>query len=233
MKASFFDIDGTLINGFLITEFSRYLFKKGIFDKKLLAEIENWIKLYKEDKATYRKIVLEIPKIYSKNIKGLKERDVKNEARKFVKLYLKKIVQPYTIYLVKLMKNYGMTIGISGSPIEVVGFVGKVFNFDLAYGSEFEIKNEVYTGKMKRKFITKEMKDVALKKIIRQNKIDLNKSFGFGDTEQDMSILSKVKYPIALNPNKNLLKIVKGKGWMIFNSNDNVAEVLKNSSLVD
>jgi len=229
MKASFFDIDGTLVKGFLITEFSRQLSKKDIFDEKLFVGIENWIKLYKEDKATYRKIVLEIPKIYSKGIKGLEERDVKNEARKFVKVYLKKIIQPYTIDLVKLMKNYGMTIGISGSPIEIVSLVGKVFNFDLAYGSKFEIKDGVYTGKMRRNFITKEMKDVILKKIIRQNKIDLNKSFGFGDTEQDMSILSKVKYPIALNPNKNLLNIVKSKGWMIFNSNNDVVRVLKNS----
>ena len=227
MKASFFDIDGTLVKGFLITEFSRQLSKKDIFDEKLFVGIENWIKLYKEDKATYRKIVLEIPKIYSKGIKGLEERDVKNEARKFVKVYLKKIIQPYTIDLVKLMKNYGMTIGISGSPIEIVSLVGKVFNFDLAYGSKFEIKDGVYTGKMRRNFITKEMKDVILKKIIRQNKIDLNKSFGFGDTEQDMSILSKVKYPIALNPNKNLLKIVKRRRWMFFSSNDDIARILK------
>ena len=233
MKASFFDIDGTLVKGFMISEFPKQLSERGVFDKKLFLEMENWINGYKEGKITYRKMALEVPIVYSKGMKDLEERDIKNEARKFVKVYLERIIQPYTRDLVKLMKRYGMTVGISGSPIEVVSLVGKVFNFDLTYGSELEIKNGVYTGKMKKNMIIKETKDVVLKKIIRQNKIDLNKSFGFGDTEQDMSILSKVKYPIALNPNKNLLKIVKGKGWMIFNSNDNVAEVLKNSSLVD
>jgi HAD superfamily hydrolase (TIGR01490 family) len=233
MKASFFDIDGTLVKGFLISEFPKQLSEKSIFDKKLFLEIENWVKKYRKDKATYRKIALEIPKIYSSGMKGLEERDVKNEARKFVKVYLKKFIQPYTRDLVKLMKKYGMTIGISGSPIEVVSLVGKMFNFDLTYGSELEIKNGIYTGKMKRNMIIKEMKEVVLEKIIRQNKIDLNKSFGFGDTEQDMSILSKVKYPIALNPNKNLLKIVKSKGWMIFDSNNDIVKVLENSSLFD
>jgi len=231
MKASFFDIDGTLVKGLMIAEFPRQLSERGIFDKKLFEEIENWVKKYREDKTTYRKIALEIPKIYSKGMKGLKEIDVKKEARKFVKVYLKKFIQPYTIDLVKLMKKYGMTIGISGSPIEVVSLVGRMFNFDLTYGSELEIKNGVYTGKMKRNMIIKETKEVVLGKIIRQNKIDLNKSFGFGDTEQDMSILSKVKYPIALNPNKNLLNIVKRKGWMIFNSDNDIVRVLKNSPI--
>lgn len=227
MKASFFDIDGTLIRGFMIFEFPRQLSERGMFDKKLFLEIENWIKLYSEKKATYRKIALEIPKIYSKGMKGLKERDVKSEARKFVKVYVKKFIQPYTRDLVKLMKSYGMTIGISGSPIEVVSLVGRMFNFDITYGSELEIKDEIYTGRMRQNMIIKETKEDVLEKIVKKNRIDLEKSFGFGDTEQDLAILSKVKHPVALNPNIKLLNIVKKNGWLFFNSNDNVAKELK------
>jgi HAD superfamily hydrolase (TIGR01490 family) len=228
MKASFFDIDGTLIKGFMISEFPRQLSERGIFDKKLFLEIENWIKMYRENKATYRKMALEIPKIYSKGMKGLKERDVRSEARKFVKVYVKKFIQPYTRDLVKLMKNYGMTIGISGSPIEVVGLVGRMFNFDITYGSELEIKDEIYTGRMRQNMIIKETKEDVLEKIVKKNRIDLEKSFGFGDTEQDLAILSKVKHPVALNPNIKLLNIVKKNGWLFFNSNNNVAKELKN-----
>jgi len=227
MKASFFDIDGTLIKGFMISEFPRQLSERGIFDKKLFLEIENWIKMYRKNKTTYRKIALEIPKIYSKGMKGLKEKDVRNEARKFVKVYVKKFIQPYTRDLVKLMKSYGMTIGISGSPIEVVSLVGRMFNFDITYGSELEIKDEIYTGRMRQNMIIKETKEDVLEKIVKKNRIDLEKSFGFGDTEQDLAILSKVKHPVALNPNVKLLNIVKKNGWLFFNSNNNVAKELK------
>jgi HAD superfamily hydrolase (TIGR01490 family) len=228
MKASFFDIDGTLIKGFMISEFPRQLSERGIFDKKLFLEIENWIKMYRKNKTTYRKIALEIPKIYSKGMKGLKEKDVRTEARKFVKVYVKKFIQPYTRDLVKLMKSYGMTIGISGSPIEVVSLVGRMFNFDITYGSELEIKDEIYTGRMRQNMIIKETKEDVLEKIVKKNRIDLEKSFGFGDTEQDLAILSKVKHPVALNPNIKLLNIVKKNGWLFFNSNNNVAKELKN-----
>lgn len=212
----------------MISEFPRQLSERGIFDKKLFLEIENWIKMYRENKATYRKMALEIPKIYSNGMKGLKERDVRSEARKFVKVYVKKFIQPYTRDLVKLMKNYGMTIGISGSPIEVVGLVGRMFNFDITYGSELEIKDEIYTGRMRQNMIIKETKEDVLEKIVKKNRIDLEKSFGFGDTEQDLAILSKVKHPVALNPNIKLLNIVKKNGWLFFNSNNNVAKELKN-----
>jgi HAD superfamily phosphoserine phosphatase-like hydrolase len=161
-------------------------------------------------------------------MEGLKERDVRSEARKFVKVYVKKFIQPYTRDLVKLMKNYGMTIGISGSPIEVVSLVGRMFNFDITYGSELEIKDEIYTGRMRQNMIIKETKEDVLEKIVKKNRIDLEKSFGFGDTEQDLAILSKVKHPVALNPNIKLLNIVKKNGWLFFNSNNNVAKELKN-----
>jgi phosphoserine phosphatase len=50
-----------------------------------------------------------------------------------------------------------------------------------------------------------------LKKIIKQNNVDLKKSFGFGDTAQDMAFISKVGYPVAVNPNEELLRIANEK----------------------
>jgi HAD superfamily hydrolase (TIGR01490 family) len=227
MKASFFDIDGTLVKGLMIHEFPRYLMEKELFEKRLFEEIENWVKLYLENKTTYRKIAIEIPNIYSKGMKGVKEDDVKKEAKRFVNSYLRRFIQPYTMNLIKLMKSYGLTIGISGSPIEVVSYVGKLFDFDITYGSELEMKNEKYTGLIKQNLIIKETKEKLLEKIVNKNKIDLTKSFGFGDTEQDLSFLSKVGNPISLNPNLSLLKIAKKNKWLIFTSKDDVVRNIK------
>jgi putative phosphoserine phosphatase/1-acylglycerol-3-phosphate O-acyltransferase len=227
MKASFFDIDGTLVQGLMIHEFPKQLAKKDIFEKKLFKEIENWVRLYLKDKATYRKIAIEIPKLYSKGLKNIKEEVINKEARKFVSFYLKKFIRPYTMDLVKLMKSYGLTIGISGSPIEVVSLVGKLFNFDVTYGSELEIKDGIYTGLIKQNMIIKETKEKVIERFVIENKIDLKKSFGFGDTEQDLSFLSKVGMPIALNPNIELLKVFKKNKWLSFTSKDDVEIKIK------
>ena len=210
----------------MIYEFPKKLAEEGMFNKKLFEKIDKWIKLYLKGKETYRKIALEIPKIYSKGMKDVKEDDTKKEAKKFVDFYLKKFIQPYTTELVKLMKTYGITIGISGSPIEVVGFVGKIFGFDITYGTELEVKNSVYTGRIKQNLIIRESKEKVLERIIKENKIDVSKSYGFGDTEQDLSVLSKVGNPVALNPNKELLSTAQKNGWMIFNSDDDIINVI-------
>jgi HAD superfamily hydrolase (TIGR01490 family) len=227
MKASFFDVDGTLVKGLMIYEFSKQLVKKGLFEKRIFEEIDSWVKSYLENKTTYRKIALVIPNLYSKGLKNIKEKDIKKEAKIFVDFHIKEFIQPYAKELVKLMKNYGMIIGISGSPIEVVSYIGKIFNFDIIYGSEFEIKKGVYTGKIKQNMIIKETKEKVLKRIVKENKIDLSKSFGFGDTEEDLSILSKVGIPITLNPNSKLLKIAKQNNWPIFTSKDDVVRNIK------
>jgi len=126
-----------------------------------------------------------------------------------------------------LMKTYGMTIGISGSPIEVVNLVGKKFDFDITYGSELEVKDGIYTGRIKHNMIIKETKEKALAKLVEEKKIELNKSFGFGDTEQDLSFLSQVRVPVALNPNSMLLKVAIRNNWLVFTSKDDVAKSIK------
>ncbi len=219
---SFFDLDGTLSKGLLITEFSKHLVSTNLFPKENYSEIEKWNKLYLEKKVTYRKIAIEKPKIYAFSLKNRAVDDIKREAKVFVEKVKENLLYPYAKELVKLMKKYGMTILISGSPVEVVTLLGEYFHFDLSYGTELEVKREVYTGKLKQNLIIKETKETILEKIIYENKIDLSKSFGFGDTEQDLSFLSKVGNPVALNPNKELLFIAQKNSWMTFNAGDDV-----------
>jgi len=171
---------------------------------------------------SYRKLVLVVPDLYSEIIKNLKVEDITKEAKNFINSYIKKSIQPYAKELVKLMRGYGMTIGISGSPFEVVNYVGEMFSFDITYGTKLESVDGFYTGKIKQNMAIKETKEAILGKIISENKIDLSKSFGFGDTKQDLSFLSKVGNPVVLNPDQELLSIARKNGWMIFHSGDDI-----------
>jgi HAD superfamily hydrolase (TIGR01490 family) len=227
MRASFFDIDGTLVKGFMIHEFPKHLSEIGAANKNLFQRMEDMLTSYVNKKVTYREAALKAPKLYADCIKGLREEYLTDEAKKFVKAHMKKMSQPYTDGLVKLMRTYGMTIGISGSPIEIVRAVGKALNFDLAYGSVFEVKNGIYTGKVKLNLIIREEKENIIGKIIKSKGIDAKNSFGFGDTDQDLPILSSVGFPVALNPSKELLRIARKNRWTSLSSNDDVEKTIK------
>jgi HAD superfamily hydrolase (TIGR01490 family) len=227
MIASFFDLDGTLVKGSMLLEFSRYLTKKGLFRKEIFEKIDNCFKLCLENKMNYRDLVLTIPGLYSNIVRNLEVEVIRKEANNFIYSYTKEFLQPYTKELVKLMKGYGITIGISGSPFEVVDHLRKILDFDIVYGTTVEIADGIYTGKIKQNMAIKETKETILEKLISENKIDLNKSFGFGDTIQDLSILSKVGNPVVLNPDQELLSIARKNNWIIFSSEDDVVEKIK------
>ena len=122
MKASFFDLDGTLIEKqkFLMTNFSRHLASKNIFPKKDYSEIENMTSSYFRKKISYRKVAVELPRIYSTALKGVKIEDIEREGETFAEEVINGYFYPFAIDITKLMKNYGLTIGISGAPKEVV-----------------------------------------------------------------------------------------------------------------
>jgi HAD superfamily hydrolase (TIGR01490 family) len=225
VSASIFDLDGTLVlkDKWLMANFSRYLSSKNIFPKNSQSEIEKIKEMYFQNKIGYREMALELPNAYSVALKGIKEDDVKSVAEKFVKNeVIEGYFYPFTEGLTKLMKRHGITIGISGAPKEVVLPIGEHLKFDLSFGTELETKSGVYTGRLKQNLIIREAKEAVLEKIIKENKIDLDTSYAFGDTEQDVSVLSRVGNPVALNPNENLLTIAKKNNWMIFYPEDNI-----------
>ncbi|NQU99991.1 MAG: hypothetical protein HQ538_04585, partial [Parcubacteria group bacterium] len=69
-------------------------------------------------------------------------------------------------------------------------------------------------------------KEKIFSNFLNENNIDLKGSVGIGDTEYDSAFLDKVERPIAFNPNGNLVKIAKEKGWeMIIEKKDIICEI--------
>ena len=223
--ASFFDIDGTLFNGFIMNEFSKYLLQKNLFEKKYFEKFSTYIKDYQEKKITYRKASLVLSQIYALGLKGRKKKDIEREAKEFAK---ELTFFSYAMPLVKLMQSKGMTIAMSGAPIEPAVYLKDIFGFDLVYGTEVVVKDGVFTGEVKTNLVIREEKEMILAKIIKEHNIDLTQSFGFGDTEQDVSFLAKVGNPVALNPNSELRGIAKRNNWPCFMSDDDVLEEIEN-----
>jgi len=199
-KAAFFDVDGTLLKGAIICDFAGYLTRKGFFDKKVNDNIKVQEILYGVGFINYRKVAERIPELYAAGIKGQKQSEIIELASEFMKEYRKNIPQS-SKDLVSLMNKKGLlTVGISGSPIETVSFLKDYLGFKEVHGSEMEVVNGVYTGRVKKNLGVQEEKYELLNSLIERYKINSKDSFAFGDTEQDLRMLSKVGNPYLLNP---------------------------------
>lgn len=225
-RATFFDIDGTLIKSQMIFDFPRYLHKHGLFEEKYLLKIIEMIAEYELNLITYRKAGKKILDIYAQALKGQKKSDIDNHSKDFIEHHIKK-KYPYTDNLINTLKKDTILIAISASPIEPVSALKKHIPFTHIFGTVLETKNGIYTGKIKINLLEKNSKQKAMLNIAKKQNIDLKTSFAFGDSDADIEYMAIVGHPIALNPNHHLKAIAEKNNWPVFHQKDNITESIK------
>ena len=92
--------------------------------------------------------------------------------------------------------------------------------FDRVYGSIFEEKCSIFTGRIVANLILGEVKAEYTRNICEELDVDLSRSVAFGDTDQDVPLMRLVGSPIAINPNARLKEICALKGWKLLESED-------------
>jgi HAD superfamily hydrolase (TIGR01490 family) len=98
-----------------------------------------------------------------------------------------------------------IVVTISGSPIELVNEMALKYGFDDWIGTKyFTDEKGFFTGKIKPMWDS-ESKEKAINKFVKKYNIDLTKSYAYGDTAGDYSMLSMVGNPTAVNPTRELL----------------------------
>jgi putative phosphoserine phosphatase/1-acylglycerol-3-phosphate O-acyltransferase len=219
-NCAFFDVDGTLLAGYIIGSFPGYLADKGFIDAKYPNEVHRIISNYGKGNIEYKEAAETVANLYALALKGKQESQTKNWARDFMEDYLPEHLFSYSKQLVLHMRTLvDITIAVSGSPkvtIEEIQSLG----FDNLYGSLFEIEEGVYTGKVVANLILGEEKAKIVQNISKELNIDLSRSIGFGDTDQDEFVLNLVGLPIAVNPNKKLRQICKFRNWLVLEKED-------------
>ena len=212
-SCAFFDIDGTLLEGFMIQSFPRYLANLALIDDTYADRIDDIISNYHHGKVAYREAAETVPHLYALALKGKSVNSVRNWAKEFVRGYLPRHLFSYSL---ELVRNVGdlvdMTIALSGSPLEVVEELEEL-GFDRIFGSLFELKEGVYSGRVSANLILGEEKAEFARHISKELDIDLKRSIAFGDTDQDEPLLGTVGLPIGMNPNQRLREICESRGW--------------------
>ena len=131
----------------------------------------------------------------------------------------------------RLKKENYIIIAISGSPIEVIKEYNKYFKFDEVFGSVYETDGQgTYTGKTI--FEPVRHKGHLVGQFVLEKNLTLKGSYGLGDTESDESFLKMVAHPIAFNPNMNLEKVARRKGWKIVVEKKDVIYDITNFKLI-
>lgn len=207
--AAFFDIDGTLYREGLITETFKKLIKSDIIDSQrwyneVREKYLNWDKRIGD----YDDYLLKMAEIYTEAIKGIHRSQLEFIAKKVIEQKGDR-VYTYTRNKIKWHIDQGhKVITISGSPVELVKEMAKKYGFIDYIGSEYITdENNLYTGEVKPMWDSIN-KQKAIDFFVNKYDIDLAKSYAYGDTSGDYTMLKSVAHPIAMNPTRELLNNV-------------------------
>ena len=204
--AAFFDIDGTIYREGLITEVFKKIIKYDLVDEnKWFKEVKpayiNWDKR----QGDYDTYLLKMVDVYIEAIKGLDKYHIDYIAKKVIEQKGDR-VYTFSRERIKWHKDNGhIVIAISGSPIELVREMSLKYHMDDYRGTIYELdKNNTYNG-----YITpmwdSVSKQKAIKELCEKYDIDLSKSYAYGDTGGDFTMLKSVGIPYAMNPTRELI----------------------------
>lgn len=208
-----FDIDGTIFRSSLTIELLKELVSRKVFAATLMRRVWASEKKWLNRSGHYEEFVLEVVKAYQKAIVGKRRADIVAASRA-VTAGQKFRTYRYTRNLLQKIRRKYFTIGISGSPLEVVNEYNKFLRFDKVYGWEFGLNERGrYTDVVLHE--PPQYKKEIVVRYAKSHNLSLRGSLGVGDTASDIGFLELVDQPICFNPNVMLAKTARKKNWKI------------------
>ncbi|SHH28537.1 HAD-superfamily subfamily IB hydrolase, TIGR01490 [Anaerosphaera aminiphila DSM 21120] len=217
---AFFDIDGTIYREALLIQHFKKLMDYEVIDRALwYTDVKKVYEEWKKRYGDYEEYLETLAPIYLDNLKG--------EDRKFVNYIADQVIKTsgdqvykYSRERLKWHKEKGHLIFfISGSPDFLVSRIAAKYEATDYRGSVYKVdSDEKFTGELIPMWDSSSKNNV-ISGLIEEYDIDLKKSYAYGDTTGDLSMLKKMGNPIAINPNKALLESIK--------SNEKLSEKIK------
>jgi hypothetical protein len=104
---------------------------------------------------------------------------------------------------------------VSASPEEIVAPLARYLGVDEVIATRAELDERGrYTGKTERYCYGPE-KVVAIVEAAERDGIDLAASYAYSDSATDRPMLEAVGHPVAVNPDRDLVRAARANGWEV------------------
>lgn len=215
MKATIFDFDGVFTENSSGDKFREHLVREGLFAQQSMAKIRKAVEQYQNNEISYNRANQQVGQAWLKGIKGQKHSRYQQEAEKFLQEF--NYDQETGRQVIDHFKRKGYrTIIISSSPIEIIRIAVQELGADQAVAGKSEVKDGRYTGQFEIDLAGRRAKADYLQHNLEE--VELEESYGFGDSPQDAEFLELVGKPIVINPSRKMEKIAAERGWNTYPS---------------
>jgi HAD superfamily hydrolase (TIGR01490 family) len=215
VEAAFFDLDKTVIAKASMVAFGRPLYQAGMIPRVLMLRAlwSNMVFHYlgaDEDRLRkYRESALRITRGWDQGL-------VSGIVLETLTEVIEPIVYDEALDLIREHQSAGRRVFIiSASPEEIVSPLAQYLGVDEAIASRAELDAEGrYTGRVAF-WSYGPFKAEAIRDAAARHGIDLDASYAYSDSATDVPMLEAVGHPVAVNPDRELARVARERGWEV------------------
>jgi len=213
MALALFDLDNTLLAGDSDYLWGEFLTEQGIVDANLYAR-ENQ-RFYDE----YKKGTLDIHEFQAFSQQPLVNNDIDKMLAlraQFLKQKITPIMTPAAFELIKKHQAQGDTlVVITATNSFITRPITSAFGIEHLLATEPQIIDGKYTGKIAGVPCFQKGKVTRLNQWMQQQNLNLNGSWFYSDSHNDLPLLLEAENPVAVDADETLLKYARQHNWPI------------------
>jgi len=214
-EAAFFDLDKTVIAKAAMLAFGPSLQKAGMLNRWLVARAL-WGQIVFRYLGADEGRMVKMRETALKVAAGWEKERISALVDNALTEVIDPLVYDEAVELIESHQDAGRRVYlVSASPEEIVLPLARHLGVDDAIATRARIdQTGRYTGEVEF-YSAGEHKVTAINEQAELHDLDLSASFAYSDSVTDLPMLETVGYPVAVNPDKALLKEALDRGWEI------------------
>ena len=209
---AFFDFDGTLISGYSAIAFIQEQVTRGNLSVRELVELVSAMGSFGIGNTGYSAMMIAT----SQFMRGVREDSYISFGEELFRSHIARQIYPESRALVEAHLAKGHTVAIisSATPYQILP-AARDLGIDNVLCSELEVEKGYFTGAVLRPTCFGPGKVTAAETLVEQFGVDIDQSFFYSDSDDDIQLLEHVGNPRPLNPNGRLMAIAERRGWPV------------------
>ncbi|MBK6411958.1 MAG: HAD-IB family hydrolase [Sphingopyxis sp.] len=210
--AALFDFDGTIISGYSATAMLREKFQRREMSMEEIAETVQVIAQHSLGTIGFSGLMSGAAKF----MKGVEEQRFIEFGEELYKKHIARKIYPETRAIIEAHQAKGHRVAIiSSATIYQIEPTARDLGITDIKCSAYEIEDGVFTGDIIRPLCFGDGKVLAAEELAVEYGLDLDQSFFYSDSDDDIELLERVGKPRPLNPNLKLKAIAEENGWPV------------------
>lgn len=214
--AAFFDVDNTMMQGASIFHLAKGLHRRKFFTTREIAA-SMWKQAY------FRFVGVEDPGHVAQArasalsfIAGHTVQELEELSEEIFDEAMAHRIWPGTRALAQLHLDEGQRVWlVTAAPVEIAQIIARRLGLTGALGTVAEHVDGIYTGRLVGEMMHGPVKAEAVRALAEREGLDLAACSAYSDSYNDLTMLSLVGDPCAINPDPRLRAYARQQGWRI------------------